>query len=297
MRSFLSAVSTALIVLVAVLTPLSALSVWAEREIGDTDGYVTAMAPLASDPAVRNAVADRITEEVIGQVDAGPLAASVRALVHEAVLSFAGTDAYRTAWNTVNRAAHTAVEQALTSDEGDTASIDLAPVSEQVKRQLSMAGVPFADQIPVVGTRITVVESDRLGAAREVFDTLQIAGVWLPLATVLLAVTAVLCARRRARAVLWLGLALAVGGVLLRLMITVGREPALDDLPPDVDHAAAGAVFDALTGTLRVVSWWLVGVGAVVAAGTWWLSRDRERERDGRPGAGTGAGADTGPPR
>ncbi|MFI1394364.1 hypothetical protein [Streptomyces sp. NPDC020681] len=268
MRSFLSAV---LIALVAVLTPLSALAVWADRDIGDTDGYVAAMAPLASDPAVQNAVAVRITDEVMQKIDAGPFQEGVQQLVHEAVISFAGTEAYKTAWNTVNRAAHTAVEDSLTSDSADSVGIDLAPVIEQVKRQLSDEGIPFADQIPVGNTRITVLEADRLGEAREVFDGLQIAGVWLPVATLLLAVTGVLLALHRPRALTGLGLALAAGGLLLRGSVAVGRGLALDDLPPDVDRPAAGAVFDALTSPLRTTSWWLLGAGLALAAGAWLL--------------------------
>ncbi|MFE3016921.1 hypothetical protein [Streptomyces sp. NPDC059256] len=280
MRSLLSAVSTVLLVLVAVLTPLSALAVWAEREIGDPDGYVSAMAPLASDPSVQNAVADRITDEVLTKVDAGPFTPAVRELIHDAVLSFAATDAYKTAWNTVNRAAHTAVEQALTSDDGDTASIDLGPVIEQVKRQLSAEGVPFADQIPIGDITITIVESQRLGVAREVFDALQIAGVWLPVTTALLAVAAVLCARHRRRALALLGCALAVGGALLLLIVRVGRAVTLNDLPSDLDRPAAGAVLDALTASLRTTSWWLMGVGLVVAIGIWWLGRRRQTAQD-----------------
>ncbi|HZX39616.1 MAG TPA: hypothetical protein VFF37_15030, partial [Streptomyces sp.] len=201
-----------LIVLVAILTPLSALAVWADREIGDTDRYVAAMAPLASDPAVQNAVAVRITDEVVQKIDVGPFHEGVRDLLYEAVISFFGTDSYKTAWNTVNRAAHTAVEQALTSDSGDAVSIDLAPVIEQVKQQLSADVLQLAEQIPVGRTRITILDSDRLGVAREIFDGLQIAGVWLPFATLLLAAAAVLLAvraRRAARALVGLGIALA----------------------------------------------------------------------------------------
>ncbi|MFI6285821.1 hypothetical protein ACIBCM_13870 [Streptomyces sp. NPDC051018] len=260
MRSFFS---TVLIVLVALLTPLSALAVWADREIGDTDGYVSAMAPLASNSAMENAVADRITDEVMSQLASSPAQDGLRDLVHDAVLSFAGTDAYRTAWNTVNQAAHTAVEKALTSHNGDTASIDLAPVIEQLKSQLSADGVPYAHQIPVGNARITILDSDRLGAAREVFDTLQVAGIWLPLATLLLAVLALSLAPQRFPA---LALALAGGGLLLLLTITLTRGLTLDDLPAGVNRPAAHAAFDALTSTLRVTSWWLMGVGVSVAA-------------------------------
>lgn len=290
--------STVLLVLVALLTPLSALAVWADREIGDTDEYVAAMAPLASDPAVQNAVAVRITDEAMTKFDAGPFQEGVRNLLHEAVLSFSGTEAFGAAWNTVNRAAHTAVEHALTSESGDTVSIDLAPVIEQVKVQLSEDGVPFADQIPVGRTRITILESDKLGVAREVFDWLQIAGVWLPVATLVLAVAAVLLARRRLYALAGFGLAIAVGGALLRLAVTFGRGLALDDLPPDVDRPAAEAVYDALTQTLRVTSWWVVGAGMVVAVTAWAsgrrLARSGPARRVRRKRAGAGCGASTG---
>lgn len=274
--------SAVLIVLVAILTPLSALAVWADREIGDTDRYVAAMAPLASDPAVQNAVAVRITDEVVQKIDVGPFHEGVRDLLYEAVISFFGTDSYKTAWNTVNRAAHTAVEQALTSDSGDAVSIDLAPVIEQVKQQLSADVLQLAEQIPVGRTRITILDSDRLGVAREIFDGLRIAGVWLPFATLLLAAAAVLLAvraRRAARALVGLGIALAAGGALLRIAVTLGRGLALDDLPPDVDRPAARAVYDALTATLHTTAWWVLGAGLALAAVAWPAQRRGRLER------------------
>jgi hypothetical protein len=288
-------VSAVLLVLVAILTPLCALAVWADREIGDTDGYVAAMAPLASDPAVQNAVAVRITDEVMQKIDVGPFDVGpfdvrpfqegVRGLLYEAVMSFSGTDSYKTAWNTVNGAAHTAVEQALTSDSGDSVSIDLAPVIEQVKQQLSADGLRFADQITVGRTRITILSSDRLGVAREIFDGLQIAGAWLPIATLMLAAAAVLLAVRRGRALIGLGIALAVGGVLLRIAVTLGHGLALDDLPADVDRPAASAVYDALTAKLRTTAWWVLASGLARAAAAW------PAQRRGRPERGSSAPA------
>ncbi|MFH8616581.1 hypothetical protein ACH4E8_16080 [Streptomyces sp. NPDC017979] len=289
MRSFLS---TVLIVLVAVLTPLSALAVWADREIGDTDGYVTAMAPLASDRDVEDAVADRVTDEVMKEFATSDAADEVRGLVHDAVLSFAGTDAYRTAWNTVNQAAHTAVEKALTSYEGETASVDLAPVIEQLKAQLSKDGVPYAHEIPVGDATITVLDHDTLGSAREVFDTLQLAGVWLPLLTLLLMAAVLLVARRRLPE---LALALAAGGLLLLLAVALARFLALNDLPLRVNRPAADAAFDALTATLRLTAWCLMTAGVLVAA----LVRRGRHRKLGTPAggevgtpAGSGAGAE-----
>ncbi|MEV0090269.1 hypothetical protein [Streptomyces sp. NPDC050738] len=276
MRRLLSAALTALIFL---LVPLSALSVWASAEVGDTDRYVAAMAPLAGDTAVQNAVADRVTDEVMKNIDAGPIQSGVQDLVRQAVLSFAGSDAFQTAWNTVNRVAHAAVDKALSSGNGDDVVIDLAPVTERVKQELTDQGVPFADNIPVEHTEVTVMTSDKLGELRDSYRWLRIAGVWLPVLTLVLAALAVLVAGagRRRRAVTWLGVATALGAVLLLVGVAVARPLALDDLPADVDRAAAGAVYDALTAFLRTAGWVTLALGVAVVLAAWLTGRLRNR--------------------
>src|SRR5215467_10083991 len=50
-----------LIVVGCILAPLSALSVWMKSALLDTDNYVATVAPLAHNPKVQDALADRIT--------------------------------------------------------------------------------------------------------------------------------------------------------------------------------------------------------------------------------------------
>ncbi|WP_329119813.1 hypothetical protein [Streptomyces sp. NBC_01465] len=275
MRRLLSA---ALTVLVVLLVPLSALSVWASQEVGNTDRYVAAMAPLAGDPAVQDVVADQVTAQVMKNIDVGPLQSSVGDLVRQAVMSFAGSDAFQAAWNTVNRVAHAAVDKALDSGTGDDVTIDLAPVTERVKQELSDQGVPFADNIPVEHTEVTVLTADKLGELRDGYRWLRIAGIWLPVLTLVLAGLAVLLAvaGRRRRAVTGLGLATALGAVLLLVGVAVARPLALDDLPADVNRAAAGAVYDALTGFLRTAGWVALGLGLAVLLAAWLTGRLRK---------------------
>ncbi|MBT2506567.1 hypothetical protein J7I98_11795 [Streptomyces sp. ISL-98] len=270
MRSYLSA---ALLVLVAVLVPLSALAVWTGREVGNTGRYVPTVAPLASHADVRSAVADRITAEIAKEIDLGPLQDSATELLDEAVLSFTGTPAFRNAWDTVNRAAHRAVLHSLENGSGSSGAVtlDLAPVAQQVKGQLTDDGVPLADLIPVRHTKVTVLESDNLGTWRDAFQLLRAAGTWLPAATLAAAAATLLVAVRRLRALTLLGVALAVGAVLLAVTVVVARSLALGGLPPAMDRAAAGAVYDALTGSLRTTAWVVLAVGLglvpVVSAG------------------------------
>ncbi|MFI5615959.1 hypothetical protein [Streptomyces sp. NPDC051567] len=274
MRTFLSSV---LIVLVALLVPASAVAYWADRELGDADRYTAAMAPLAGNPAVRGVVVARATRALAGQIDAGPFQGGVDALLGEAVRSFTGTPAYRTAWDAANRAAHAAFIEALTTGQGDAVTIDLAPVIAQVKGELVADGVPFADRIPETHLSVKVMEYDNLGALRKGFRMLQIAGVWLPLLTLVLAATAIAVAVHRRRAVIATGLGLAIGAALLWLAVDVCRHLTLNDLPADIDRPAAGAVYDALTAFLRTTAWVVLTLGLVAALAAWLTGRLRRR--------------------
>ncbi|MFH8888540.1 hypothetical protein [Streptomyces sp. NPDC017949] len=272
MRTFLSA---ALIVLVTLLVPASAVAYWADHELGNADRYTAAMSPLAEDPAVQGVVVTQAGRALAGQIDAGPFQDTVDDLIGEALRSFAGTPAYRTAWDAANRAAHAAFLDALTTGHGDALTIDLAPVIAQVKSELVGDGVPFADRIPETHLSVKVMEYDNLGALRKGFHMLQIAGVWLPLLTLALAAAAIAVAVRRRHAVLATGVGLAVGAALLWITVTLCRRLALDDLPPDVDRQAAAAVYDALTAYLRTTAWIVLAVGLAAALAAWLTGRLR----------------------
>ncbi|MFD9338080.1 hypothetical protein ACFWBF_27305 [Streptomyces sp. NPDC060028] len=272
MRTFLSAV---LIGLVALLVPASAVAYWADHELGSADRYTAAMSPLAGNPAVQGVVVTQAARGLSGQIDAGPFQGGVDALLGEALHSFVGTPAYRTAWDAANRATHAAFLQALTTGHGDAVTIDLAPVIEQVKGVLVEDGVPLADRIPVTHISVKVMEYDNLGALRKGFRMLQIAGIWLPVLTLVLAAAAIALAVHRRRAVIATGLGLAVGAGLLWLAVGVCRRLTLDDLPADVDRPAAEAVYDALTAFLRTTAWVVLAIGLAAALAAWLTGRLR----------------------
>ncbi|MCX4907282.1 hypothetical protein [Streptomyces sp. NBC_00878] len=280
-RNVLSAV---LIVLGCVLVPLGGLSAWAKYEIGDTGRYVAAMAPLAAGPDVQSAIADSVTDGVMSEIEVGPLEGEVRAYVRRAVRSFTGTEAFRVAWNTANRAAHDAVLRALRSDREGAVTLDLAPVTRQLKSQLAYDRVPLANRIPVEHTRVTVLQAQELSTLRKGFHMLEIAGFWLPLAAVGLAVGGILLAVRRRRAVTATALGMALGAALLALATVIGRVLTLADLPSHVSRAAAGAIYDALTSTLRTATWFILALGLTVAAATWLMDhRARRRAASAAP--------------
>ncbi|MFI2783826.1 hypothetical protein [Streptomyces sp. ALB3] len=273
MRTSLSAALQAvLLVLLAVLVPVSALSAWVDLELDDTDRYIAAVSPLASDADVQGTVATLVTDEVMKNIDVGPLQETVEQFLHGTALSFTSTEAFQRAWDSANRTAHEAVTASLHGDDGQAVTIDLAPVIEQVKKGLVAEGVPFADRIPVRETSITVLSADRADGLRSSFQWLRSRGVRPAVGTVVLLVLALGLALARGGLRTGLSTAAVAGGglvlgaVLLRIAVAVGRARVLDQVP-GTDRGGAGAVYDALTASLRTTVWVVLLVGAVLVVG------------------------------
>ncbi|MBQ0827562.1 hypothetical protein [Streptomyces tagetis] len=300
LRSRLSAV---LIVLACLLAPCGALAAWAAYGLGDTGRYVAAMAPLATDPHVREAVADAVGEGVLEEVEtaaardggvpgageAVPASDSVRLFVRDAARSFTRTAAFRAGWETANRTVHGAVLHALRDDRtaGRAVTVDLAPVTARVRSRLAEDHVPMADRIPVRPTPVTVLPAHDVDRLRKGYHVVDVAAFWLPLAAVVFAVAGIAVAACRRRAVTATALGTALGGGLLALAVVVGRRLTVAGLPGPVDGPAAGAVYDALTTTLRTAAWVLVGLGLAVAVLSWLAGRLHTR-RQGPTGPAVG---------
>lgn len=288
-----------LILVAAVLTPLSAVAAWSSDLIGDTDRYVSTMKPLASDPDVQDAVADRVTKAVMQHVDieslltsvapadrprltkalgplSGPITSGLTDFVHSTADRFVTSDAFATLWTELNRTAHASVDKALTGKGGgavkltnDAVVIDLAPVIDRVKQALVDRGLGIAAKIPEVHTDFTVMTSDSIGKAKKLYRLLQIVGFWLPVLTLVLAAGGVLLAIRRRRALVTAALAVAAGAAVLGIALWIFRGIYLDGLPSGVSQPAAGSIFDTLVRYLRTTVRMVITLGIVVALAAW----------------------------
>ncbi|MET9253547.1 hypothetical protein [Streptomyces sp. NPDC003717] len=275
-------VSAVLVALACLFAPCGVLAGWAAYGLADTGRYVATMAPLAGDPAVREAVADAVRDGVLAEVAAGspadtgavPPLGTVGPFVHDAARSFTRTEAFRAGWEAGNRAAHDAVLRALRG-HGGPATVDLAAVTTPVKRQLVQEHVPLAERIPVRHTAVTVLPAREVGRLRRGYQLLDVAAFWLPLAAVAFAVTGIAVAARRRVALTAAGLGTAAGGALLALAVLLGRRLTVAAPPGTIPSPAAGAVYDALTATLRTAAWCLVALGLTVSLATWLTSRLR----------------------
>ncbi|MEV7522736.1 hypothetical protein [Streptomyces sp. NPDC091371] len=300
-----SVASTVLITLTCLLVPVSLLTVWVHDIVLDTDRYVSTVAPLASDPAIEQAAAHRITEAADVRVDGSKVTAdlakwleaqglpprvgtAVKALgpqldsaadaaVSKVATRFVESDRFEKLWTTANRAAHNAVVHALTGQgrgavdvEGGTVTLDVGEAVEKVKEELVDAGLSPAEKIPDVDKQMVLFQSDKLEKIRSTVHLLDVLGNWLPVITVLLGAIGVLLARRRRRALVTTALCAAAACLVVAIALVVARRYYLDHLPEQVQSpAAAASVFDTLVRFLRVSLRTAMVLGVVVALGAY----------------------------
>jgi len=296
-------VASLLIVLGCVLAPLAGVAVWARNQVTNTDRYVRTVAPLASDPAIQQAVADQITAQIFTYLDvrgltdqtvdalaerslrpqvtdqlrgfAGPLASGIQSFVRTEVGKIVQSQAFADAWTQANRVAHQALVKALTGEggeavtvEGDTVTLNLAPFIETVKQRLVEGGFGLAARIPEVNASFVLFDVTNLTRARSAFNLLNTLGIWLPIIAIVLLGIGVVVAKDHRRALVGAAVGVAVAMVGLGLSLAVFRTIYLDAVPAAVlpDDAAA-VLYDTIVAYLRLGLRTILVLALVVAAG------------------------------
>jgi hypothetical protein len=264
---------------------------------------VRTVAPLASDPAIQQAVADQITAQVFTYLDvqgltnqavdglatqgvapqladrlrgfAGPLASGIQSFVRTEVAKIVQSQAFADAWVQANQVAHQALVKALTGEgdgavtvEGDTVSVDLAPFIETVKQRLVASGFGLAAQVPEVNASFVLFDVKNLTRAQAAFNLLNTLGTWLPIIALVLLGVGVWVAKDHRRALIGAALGVAVAMLVLALSLAVFRTIYLDAVPAQVlPHDAAAVAYDTIVAYLRLGLRSVLVLALVVAAG------------------------------
>lgn len=262
--------ATVLLLVAALLAPLSALATWSRATLLDTDKYLAMVQPLASDPAVQEEISRRITDAVFEQLKvkelttqtldaiaarprvegvtqnlpvelstfSEPISNAIYGFTEEQVNKLVASTTFQDAWVAANREAHASLVAALTGQNPDggvtvtngRVSVNLAAFIAAIKPVLVERGVPFADKIPQVNASFVVLDSANLGRAQTAIRLLDLLRWVLPVVAILALLAGVALAPDRRRALV-IGASMVVGSlVLLLLGIQVLRALYLDDL-------------------------------------------------------------------
>lgn len=261
-------VAALLIVIAGLLAPFAVGALWAQRTLTDTTAFNETLAPLAEDPVVRQTVATEASDAIVSAVDAesraeellgrlaGPLsglrsergsdsvlAAAIASGVNDAIVSgvnsYVQSDAFGQGWLGVTTALHEQLVRLIERDTADAALtlqdgqivLNTAIALERVQAQLGERGVPFAGRLEVAGRDIVLADSPNLESATRALNIFLPVGAWLWVVVVALFGVGILLWPARSRGVLWTGVALAIGGVLLYLGLDLGTAAIVDSAP------------------------------------------------------------------
>lgn len=295
-----SVVAVVLIVLGCLLAPLSLVAVWTNGEVSDTEQFVETVGPLVDDPAVQEALTNRVTTEVFQYVDveglAGQaltalqaqglppqlvervgaftpaLATAVTGFVRDKVAQLVASPQFAAAWEQALQVSHQQLVTVLSGDseaivvQGGTVYLDLAPFIQAAKERLSAEGLRAADLIPDVHPTIALAPADQLVRAQFAYTALDSVATVLPWITVLLLAVGVYLARVRMRALVAVGLGVALALVVLSAGLLVARGLLVGAVPV-TGAAAAASGFDILVAPLRTSGRVLLVLALVVALG------------------------------
>lgn len=280
-----------LVALSVVLTPLAITAVWLRNEVLDTGTYVDTVRPLASNPAIIDAAATLITNELFSHVDvereardalpkraeflAGPLAGGLKTFTESTAKDLLETDQFRSIWASANRNAHHLVRSALlggnstVSTKDGRVTIDISKAAVQVRAKLRDQGVTIFDSVPLdqLSLKYELFDAKQLRTAQFAVRTLDRTRIALDvLVGACLAAGLLLSGDRRRTLIRW-GSGLAAAMVLFLAALSLGRGIYLDNVTSSqLPRDTAAAVFDTLLrfyrDSLRLGFW----IGIVVAA-------------------------------
>ncbi len=300
--SWRAPVAVLLIVVGCILAPVSVLAVWTASQVADTNRYVANVAPLINDPAIQRALTDKITSEIVTEIDvpaltsqaaaalnqrglpraasllqglSGSLASGVEGFVHGQIAKIITGPRMSAAWAQANRLAHQQIVKALSGQGPSSVSVqngqvtlDLAPLITVAKQDLVARGLTAASKIPVVHKTFALFPSKDLVKAQAAYRLINGLKIVLPILTLVLLGLGVWIARGHRRALIGAALGFSASMLVLGAGLLIGRGIYLNSVPAGVLPAdAAAAAFDILVRFIRTALRTLLVVGLVVAAG------------------------------
>ena len=309
--SWRTPVAVLLIIAGCVLAPISVVAVWTANQVSDTSSYVANVTPLIKDPAIQNALTNKLTSEIVTKIDvkaradqaaaelsqkgftriggllkgvSGSLASGVAGFVHSRIHKIITGPRMAHAWVQVNRVAHQALVAALSGRGGKNGAVgvsngqvtlDLAPLEAVAKQDLVARGLTIAAKIPIVHKTFPLFPSKNLTKAQGLYRLINDLKIVLPILTLVLLGLGVLAARGHRRALIGAALGFAASMLALGAGLAIARALYLNSVPASASTDAAAAAFDILVRFIKTALRTLLVAGLIVAVGAFFTGPSR----------------------
>ncbi len=226
-----------LVVVASIITFVSILTLWVDRQMVDDNNWNQASKELIQDQAVQDALSVYLVNQLYDNVDveqalaarlppglqalAGPAAGALRQPATNAVGVILQRPRVQQAWLTASSLAHEKLINVLEDKTGNGIStgngvvtLDLAALVDELGVDL---GLPQAalDRLPPDAGQVTILKSDQLSAAQSAFQLLKALSLWLLVLVLVMYGLAIYLARGyRRRTLRNVGWAFVVVGLL-----------------------------------------------------------------------------------
>lgn len=282
---------SAMLVIATIATLLAFLSIWANRQLLNTDQWTETSTELLERPAVRDALANYLVDQLFTNVDvqgeleeglppaiaglAGPITGGLRQLALKGAETALEQPVVQAAWKDANRISH---EQLLNILNGGSAEISTANGTVTIdtrallKNVAQQVGVPtsLVDKLPPNVGELEVLQSSELKTAQNASKAVKgMVWVFSILALVLYISAIWLASGRRRSAVRWTGVSFASVGLMMLLIDGLGRGPIVDALSStSAVIPAVIDIYDVSTELLHAmaVSTFVSGVLVIIAS-------------------------------
>jgi hypothetical protein len=281
-----------LVILGCVVAPISVMGVWLHNTLLNTNQYVATVGPLAQDPAVQNAVATRVTNELTqglnlrGRLESALppnasfavpfITAGADQFVHQLTVKIVQSPKFAALWKALNRRAHGQIIALLRGHGGavklvrGSVILDLGPIVQTVSNALNRIGISgLSKKLKVANRQLVLVSSNTLKKTQTATRLLDDLAIVLPLLTAGLFVAAIALSATRRRTILHSAIGLALAMALLLIIFNLLRTLYLDALPASTNQAAATAAYNQLLSFLRTSVRALFAFALIVALAAW----------------------------
>ena len=189
---------------------------WTANQVSDTSRYVANVEPLIKDPAIQNALTDKLTSEIVTRINvkgltdqaaaalaqkglprvstllqsfSGSLASGVQGFVHTQIHKIITGPRMANAWVQVNRVASQALVAVLSGRAASNGAVgvrngqvtlDLAPLIAVAKQDLVARGLTIAGKIPIVHATFALFPSKNLAKAQKAYRLINDLKIVLP---------------------------------------------------------------------------------------------------------------------
>ena len=281
-----------LIALAALIMLVTAANVWVDRAVLNTDNWVDASDQLLAEPAIREAIAVYVVDQLYTNVDvaaqlgdllpgdlsglSGALASALRNPATDAVDRLLATDQVAAIWSDANRITHQTIVNVLEDDTRVEAlstangniSLDVREVVVQLAADLGLPGA-VVDRIPADAGQITIIQSSNLENLQTAVTVVQWASWLLFFAVIAIYAGAIFLAdgwrRVATRAA---GLSILIVGLLILAGLRFGGGRLLDSaVQKESNRPAAEAVWKIGSQLLRDIGWNITWIGLIIILG------------------------------